>query len=73
MGAENKKILIIEDEKPLLRALELKLQKEGFLVETLLNGEGLLPLIEKNDFSLIVCDLVMPKVDGFHVLKTLKD
>lgn len=73
MESEPKKILIIEDEKPLSRALELKLIHEGFLVETLPNGEGFLPLLEKENFSLIVCDLIMPKVDGFEVLQIIKE
>lgn len=73
MNSEPKKILIIEDEKPLSRAIELKLVHEGFLVKTLPNGEGFLPLVEEEKFSLIVCDLIMPKVDGFQILQTLKD
>jgi DNA-binding response OmpR family regulator len=67
------KILIIEDEKPLARALELKLIHEGFEVKVLSNGEGILELLNKEKFSLIVCDLVMPKVDGFEILKIIKD
>lgn len=73
MDSKSKKILIIEDEKPLLRALELKLTHEGFLVDVLPNGEGLISLLEKEEFSLIICDLIMPKIDGFQVLKTLKE
>lgn len=68
-----KKILIIEDEKPLARALELKLTFSGFEVKTAYNGENILPLIEKENFDLIVCDLVMPRVDGFQVLQMLKE
>ena len=73
MEEKIKKILIIEDEKPLARALELKLEHEGFKVEILSSGEGLLSLIEENDFNLIICDLVMPKVDGFNVLEIIKE
>ena len=68
-----KKILIIEDEKPLARALELKLTFSGFEVKTLYSGEDLLATLEKEDFDLIICDLVMPKVDGFQALKLLKE
>lgn len=73
MKLEVKKILIIEDEKPLARALELKLVHEGFEVKTLSNGEGAISLIEKEKFSLIICDLVMPKVDGFQILQQIKE
>ena len=73
MEEKPKKILIIEDEKALCRALELKLTHEGFLVKTLFNGEGFIPMIQSDNFSLIVCDLIMPKVDGFEVLQMIKD
>lgn len=73
METEQKKILIIEDEKPLSRALELKLTHEGYLVKTLPNGEGFVPLIQSENFSLVICDLIMPKVDGFQVLQLVKD
>lgn len=73
MESKSKKILIMEDEKTLARALELKLIHEGYSVVCLQNGEGFLPLLEKENFSLIVCDLMMPKFDGFQVLQILKD
>jgi DNA-binding response OmpR family regulator len=73
MESNGKKILIVEDEKPLARALELKLIHEGFIVNTISSGEGIIPLLETEKFSLIVCDLVMPKVDGFQVLKLIKE
>ena len=73
METNSKKILIIEDEKPLARALELKLTHEGFLVVNISNGEEALPLLGKEEFSLIICDLMMPKVDGFQVLEFVKN
>lgn len=73
MPTKPKKILIIEDEKPVARALELKLTHEGFEATITLNGESALETLEKETFDLIVCDLVMPKMDGFKVLETLKE
>ncbi len=66
-----KKILIIEDEKTLARALELKLSREGFDARVVLNGEDGLALIAKEAFDLILLDLIMPKMDGFAVLQRL--
>lgn len=73
MNHDKKKILVIEDEKPLSHALELKLTHEGFEVKTLGNGETALDLLKGGDFSLVICDLVMPKFDGFQVLQMIKD
>lgn len=72
MESTSKKILIIEDEKPLARALEIKLTHENFEVVNIPDGELALPLLEKEQFSLIICDLMMPKVDGFQILEFIK-
>lgn len=72
MESTLKKILIIEDEKPLARALEIKLTHENFEVVNIPDGELALPLLEKEQFSLIICDLMMPRVDGFQILEFIK-
>lgn len=69
----SKKILVIEDEKPLAHALELKLTHEGFGVKVLSNGVGVVDVLKEEKYALVVCDLVMPKVDGFKVLEDIKE
>jgi DNA-binding response OmpR family regulator len=71
--APKKKILIIEDERPLARALELKLTHAGFEAKAVLNGEEGVNLLQKESYALILLDLVMPKMDGFKVLETLRE
>ena len=61
--ANEKKILIVEDEKPMARALKLKLEHEGFKVALAGNGEDGLVELEKGGFDLVLCDLMMPKMD----------
>ena len=73
MEAKKKKILVLEDEKALSRALELKLIHEGFDVKTAQNGEHILEYIKDDVIALILCDMLMPNFDGFQVLKTLRD
>jgi DNA-binding response OmpR family regulator len=68
----SKKILIIEDEKSLARALELKLTFAGFKTKVVFNGEDGIELLRKESFALILLDLIMPKMDGFMVLAILK-
>jgi CheY-like chemotaxis protein len=69
----NVAILIAEDEKPLSRALEIKLSKEGYKVSIATNGDEAISLLDKGRFGLVILDLVMPKKDGFAVLEHLKD
>lgn len=67
-----KRILIVEDERPLAHALELKLGHEGFETEVALSGvEGLQKALA-SDFHCILLDLIMPEMDGFAFLQELK-
>ncbi len=69
--ANNFKILIVEDEKPIARALELKLNKEGLETRIVLDGAEAIDSLIKEKFDIVLLDLVMPKVDGFKVLEEI--
>lgn len=73
METKKKKILIIEDEKSIAHALELKLTHVGFKVTCAKNGEEGILLLEKETFRLVLLDLIMPRLDGFKVLEILKE
>jgi DNA-binding response OmpR family regulator len=64
-----KRVLIVEDEKPLQHALELKLQREGYDTISAVNGQEALDLLKKDPFDVVLLDLMMPVVDGFQVLE----
>ncbi|MCS7186121.1 MAG: response regulator transcription factor [Armatimonadetes bacterium] len=68
----NERILIVEDELPLAQAIAYALKREGFQVRTASDGqEGLrLALTEKPD--LVILDLMLPKLDGWEVCRTLR-
>lgn len=65
-------ILVVEDEKDILEAIEYSLKKEGFSVVRALNGREGLDLAQKKNPDLIVLDLMLPIMDGLEVCKTLK-
>ncbi|MEK7588334.1 MAG: response regulator [Patescibacteria group bacterium] len=67
-----KKILLAVSDKAYSRALSLKLQNAKYEVLTVPNGEEALLEIWRNEFDLLLCDLVMPKTNGFEVLEELK-
>ena len=67
-----KKILIVEDEKPLAQALQMKLRETGFDVITAGDGEEAMRKVNEDHFDLILLDLVMPKMDGFMFLEELQ-
>lgn len=72
MTGEKRSVLVVEDEKPMAKALELKLAHEGFAPTSAYNGEEALEKLRQQKYDLMLLDLVMPKVDGFKVLETMK-
>ncbi len=67
-----KSILFIEDEPTLQKSVGRYLEQEGYRVLSALDGEAGLELIKKEKPDLILLDLILPKKDGFEVLKDLK-
>ena len=68
-----KKIVVVEDEDVLVKALSIELLGAGFGVMSALDGEAGLALIQKEKPDLVLLDLTMPKLPGFEVLKKLKE
>ena len=52
---------------------EAKFTKEGFEIQKALDGETGLKLIQENNPDLVLLDIIMPKLDGFSVLKKIKE
>lgn len=74
MDAEPKKkivVLVVEDDKFLSTILKTRLEREGFEVTLAGNGEEGLALIKQQQPSLVVLDLVMPKMSGFEFLEKM--
>lgn len=67
-----KKILIAEDEEILLNVLKDRFEAEGWEVSVAKDGEEATDLISKKSLDLILLDLLMPKKDGFEVLKEVR-
>ncbi len=70
--SEKKRILIVEDEKPIAKALQLKLSHSGFDAEVVHNGADAISYVTKNPVDMILLDVIMPVMDGFAVLESLK-
>lgn len=70
--AAKKHILVVDDEVPLARALELKFTNEGLKVTVAHNGQEALDLMSKHYYDLVLLDMVMPVLDGFELLAKLK-
>lgn len=70
---ENKKILLVEDDPFLSDIYATSLKHAGFNVTHANNGKKCLEMLEKGNFDILLLDLLLPGVDGFEVLKTIKE
>lgn len=66
------RILIVEDEPDLLRSLAQALREEGYAVDTAADGEDGLFKAEGYDYDAVVLDVMLPKLDGWEILKRLR-
>lgn len=67
------KILTVEDDKPINMLIKKNLELVGHTCVSLFDGESVFDEIEKQGFDLILLDIMLPKLDGFQVIKELKE
>jgi len=67
-----KKILVVEDEAELTRAIQIRLEEAGYEVLIAYDGQAALENARAENPDLIVLDLMLPKMDGFKVCRMLK-
>lgn len=68
----NQRILLVEDERGLIRTLSDCLTGEGYIVETALDGETGARMAAEQNFDLLVLDVMLPKKNGFDLLRDLR-
>ena len=68
----NELILLVDDEPSIIKLARMYLERENFRVELVNDGEAALELVERNRPSLVVLDVMLPKLDGFEVCRRLR-
>ena len=71
--AEKNRILVVDDEDALRTVLSSELEGEGYEVDQAADGDEAIEIVQKKPFHLVLLDIKMPKVDGFEVLKFIKE
>jgi len=72
MADAKKKVLLVEDDKMILDMYTLKFTQEGYEVTQAENGKDGLDLARKINPDIVLLDIILPQMDGFTVLKSLK-
>ena len=72
MTAENRRILIIDDERPILMTLEALLGRHGYHADVAANASSGMKLLRNNSPALVLLDLQLPDADGLHMLEQIK-
>ena len=62
-----KRILVVDDEKLIVKGLRFSLLQDGYEVDCAYDGEEALNLVKANEYDLILLDVMLPKFDGFEV------
>lgn len=73
MTTSGQRIVLAEDDRMLRKAMETVLRRHGFVVSSAVDGEEALRLIQTEQPDLVLLDLIMPKLQGFDVLASLKE
>ncbi len=73
LPVEKQKILIVDDDPSILELLNQLFQRKGYECRTAENGKKALELLETSPFTIVITDLIMPKIDGLELLKMVKE
>lgn len=68
-----RKILVVDDEKLIVKGIKFSLEQDGFLVDTAFDGEEALQKVKENSYDIMLLDVMLPKIDGFEVCRQIRE
>jgi len=69
----DKKIIIVEDDKDISSFIAYNLSKEGFMVEQVFDGVSVMQRIKEEVFNIVILDIMLPGRDGFDICRQIKE
>ena len=67
------KILVVDDEKTIVKGIKFNLENEGYQVDVCYDGETAVDMARRGEYAVILLDLMMPKLDGKEVLRRVRE
>lgn len=68
-----KKVLVVDDEKLIVKGIRFSLEQDGMEVTCAYDGEEALELVQNNEFDVVLLDVMLPKLTGFEVCQQIRD
>ena len=68
-----KKVLVVDDEKLIVKGIRFSLEQDGMEVDCAYDGEEALKMATENHYDMILLDIMLPKMDGFEVCKHIRE
>lgn len=69
----SKRVLVVDDEKLIVKGIRFSLEQDGMEVDAAYDGEEALKLIRENHYDMILLDVMLPKYDGFEVCQRVRE
>ena len=68
-----KKVLVVDDEKLIVKGIRFSLEQDGMDVDCAYDGEEALAMARANEYDMILLDIMLPKMDGFEVCQAIRE
>ena len=66
-------ILVVDDEKLIVKGIKFSLEQDGMAVDCAYDGQEAIDLFKSKEYSLVLLDLMLPKIDGFEVCRRIRE
>ena len=68
-----KKVLVVDDEKLIVKGIRFSLEQDGMEVDCAYDGEEALEMAHNKQYDIILLDIMLPKLDGFQVCQQIRE
>ena len=69
----NKRVLVVDDEKLIVKGIRFSLEQDDMKVDCAYDGEEALKFARENTYDMILLDIMLPKLDGFEVCRQIRE
>ena len=69
----SKRVLVVDDEKLIVKGIRFSLEQDGMEVECAYDGEEALEKVKENKYDIILLDLMLPKISGLEVCQQIRE